>query len=116
MDSAEIYASTRHVAYLVASPELEASLLVSQRGEPGEYELQRGDMAFEIGRKTARLKPAPPLLGHQTGVSLGERSPKLAAKANAYKMKSFFGPTTLQAEEQRDPRACASSTTACPSP
>ncbi len=122
VEDAEIYSSKRHVAYLVVTPELSAPLLISPRGESvqsvqvekldlrelgasleagfpleylGEYEFKRGEMIFELDSKTARLKPAPPLLGHQSHVSLGEHDPKLASKAKAYALKSGFGPTTL---------------------
>ncbi len=122
LEDAEIYSSKRHVAYLVIMPELEAPLLISPRGESvqsvqvekldlrelgasleagfpleylGEYELKRGEMVFEVDGKIARLKPAPPLLGHQSHISLGEHDPKLASKAKAYALKSGFGPTIL---------------------
>ncbi len=122
LDSAEIYASTRHVAYLVITPRLEAPLLISPRGNSvqsvqverltrrelgasldagfpltylGEYQRKRDAMVFELDGKTARLKPAPPLLGHQSHVSLSARDPKLASKAKAYAMKSGFALSTL---------------------
>ncbi len=122
LERAEIYSSKRHVAYLVVTPELDAPMLISPRGESvqtvqvaklnlrelgatleagfplenlGEYELKRGMMVFDLDGKTARLKPAPPLLGHQSHVSLGERDPKLASEARSYNMKSGFVPTTL---------------------
>ncbi len=122
LEDAEIYSSKRHVAYLVITPELDAPLLISPRGESvqtvqveriarhelgatleagfpleylGEYELQLGEMVFELDGKTARLKPAPPLLGHQSHVSLSKHDPKLTGKAKAYAMKSGFGPATL---------------------
>ncbi|MCP3962976.1 MAG: hypothetical protein GY719_34485 [bacterium] len=122
LESAEIYSSKRHVAYLVVTPRLASPLLISPRGQSvqtvwaerltrgensasleadfpleylGEYQLEKAEMVFEVDGKTARLKPAPPLLGHQSSASLSERDPKLASKAEAYSMKSGFAATTL---------------------
>ncbi len=119
---AEIYASKRQVAYLVVTPRLESPLLISPRGNSvqtiqtekltvnehtatlaadftlehlGEFESRRGEMLFQVGGKAAKLKPAPPLLGHQSTHSLGAFDPKLTTKAKAYSMKSSFNGTAL---------------------
>ncbi len=110
LDAAKILSTRRHVAYLVIAPSLEAPLMLSPRGKSvqtvqeqsltrgdlgasleadftleylGEYDLQNGEMAFSLDDKTAKLKPRPPLLGHQSHVSLGERDPKLTCSAKA---------------------------------
>ncbi len=122
LEDAEIYSSRHHVAHLVITKTLEAPVLISPRGKSvqavqterltrrelgatleagfvleylGEYELKKGEMTFGLYGKTAVLKPAPPLLGHQSRASLSEHDPKLASRAKAYVMKSDFAFSTL---------------------
>ncbi len=107
---AEIYVSERHVAYLVVTPGLPAPLLISPRGKSvqsvqqeklsradggamlsadyaleylGEYDLRGGEMIFELGDKTAKLKLNPPLLGRQTFDELQRHDPKYGFNARA---------------------------------
>ncbi len=111
---AEIYHSEREVAYLIVATKLPAPLLISPRGKSvqtvektrftrtdggaelaekaaleqlGEYELSGDEMVFEIGGKIAKLKPKPPLLGHQDFATLEEHDPKYAKNARTHGLK-----------------------------
>ncbi|MCP4658594.1 MAG: thioredoxin family protein [bacterium] len=111
LEGAEIYYSKYEVAYLVIASELATPLLVSPRGHSvqrvqpqklakrkkiradlganavlefvGEYRRRRGAMIFTIDGKTAKLKPHPPVLGHQSSADVRDRLPKYAHLAEA---------------------------------